>query len=259
MRNTLMTLIFVHFLFNNSIGSVNSNCDCGPKAKESERELIDSLKRQAKPYNSIVHIRYKRWVTGWSSASFIGDDLIITARHSVGKKLGLATKWIEIYLPESPSTCVKLSKRDFKIIEMGDDLKGDIALVKILNSELQNRIKHSSLVCANTSAIEALHNTKAIVHLTGFPCDKNGALIDKSLPANELVFTLDGKAQNVFCAYGIYTCTGDSGAPLWYEKDGVYYIIGVHHGGGKDASFDAELNMSLLINDDVINWINSNK
>ncbi len=55
----------------------------------------------------------------------------------------------------------------------------------------------------------------------------------------------------------MFTCTGDSGAPLWLKDNNDFFIIGIHHGGGKDGKFYDNSNISVKINDQIVNWINS--
>ena len=90
--------------------------------------------------------------------------------------------------------------------------------------------------------------------MTGFPCDYNGdKKIDKQAPKPTLKMDSLGK----LIGYPMYTCTGDSGAPLWFNENGRFYLIGVHHGGnaGHRDYENTDYNISVYFNKEVIEWV----
>lgn len=64
------------------------------------------------------------------------------------------------------------------------------------------------------------------VHLTGYPADKPDQLWEKSAAKSNI------NNGPLVLQYGMYTQEGDSGAPIWSNISGQYFLVGIH-GTGK--------------------------
>ena len=55
----------------------------------------------------------------------------------------------------------------------------------------------------------------------------------------------------------MYSCTGDSGAPIWVKLNEKYYIIGIHHGGNENNQdfLSLQYNVASAFSDKSIDWI----
>jgi len=83
--------------------------------------------------------------------------------------------------------------------------------------------------CFSIANYDSLKSNIDSLFITGYPSDKQETK-DGSL------WTKGDKIQNVFdtrnyLSYGIYTETGDSGAPIWTYLNGKYYVVGIHNRG----------------------------
>ena len=250
MKNYLLLIPLL--LITSKTNTVN-NCDCtGENEWKNERVVVAAELDEQNPYNSIINIHVKRWYNSgfYSTASFINNSTIITAHHNL-----LRRSHIKRITYTINGETVELKRRDFEIhyYQRKYRTNSDIAIIKITNlnkiKEVQTNMKIS---------VDILNNTDSNVHLTGFPCDsEDDNMIDKQASASSL--KLDSSAKLI--GYPLYTCTGDSGAPLWVMHDNSHYLIGIHHGGneGNQEFHNISYNISTYLNKDVINWINSVK
>lgn len=178
----------------------------------------------------------------------MNDSVLITAHHNLVRKAHITRIRYQI-----DGKNVELRKKDFKIIYYQKNLntKTDIAVIKITNtSKIVNR--------ENKFEIDekVISNINDSAFLTGYPCDYSGKkMLNKSTPSSLLKISSDSK----LIGYPLYTCTGDSGAPLWVELNGKYYLIGIHHGGNEGiVDFkDTQYNVSVYLNTAVIKWLSS--
>ena len=217
-----------------------------------ERTILDSTDIQMYPFNSIIKLNVKRWYNflgpHYGTASFLNDSILITAHHNLVRKAHITKIW---YLDNGKN--VELRKRDFEIIYYQQKLntKTDIAVIKITNPD--KIIKRDKKFEISENVITNIQDS---VNLTGFPCDYSGLkMLNKSTVSTLLKISSDLK----LIGYPLYTCTGDSGAPLWVKSNGKFYLIGIHHGGNENITdfSGTQYNVSVYVNSDIIKWISS--
>jgi len=229
--------------------------DCGPFNKRGERKEIISTLLNVAPYDGIIHIGVKRagQSTRYSTATFIDKDVMITANHNVMTSLMITSIQFNIR-KNGKDVWITLGIGDFEILHFTrrHDKWNDVALIWIKNLKPFGDYKYTIFNTADIGQITT--NVDDLFHLTGFPCDKPDILMDKTTQKANLEFD----ATNTIISYSnLFTCTGDSGAPLWIEKEGKFYIVGIHHGGDDINAFPEknETNISRKLTPNILNWI----
>ncbi|ASE62115.1 hypothetical protein CEQ15_11735 [Chryseobacterium indologenes] len=265
MKAVRILFIFFLFLFGNlTYCQIKIHRDCGPEKYLNTRSFVESEVLNLKPYNAIVHINVRGLKKSWGTATFINENTLITARHVVDKwLLNKIIVYKNLFENGKIKTIeVTLLKEDI-IIKNAPRKKGsyfsdDISLI-ILSETGRNKLQpiySGSLEVTNYKLLD-LHPDE-IVSLTGYPVDLAESGIDhsdilsnKSTTFKELIFPKEYE----LVGYPLFTCSGDSGAPLWVKVKDKYYIIGIHHGGpeGVKEFTPIELNASALIPEN--NWI----
>jgi len=232
--------------------------DCGPWDLVSFRDMIYGTRRLTMAFPYIMHIQTNRGrKADWGTVSFISPNTLITARHVLSHPATLSS--LMIAAPSAAGdTWYTLYRGDFQLIYYNNPNEPftDIALIKITNSEKLKALYHGNFAL-DTVSDPGIKPTDS-AHLTGYPCDKGSfasGVPDTLMEKRTLIGDLHIAPSII--AYHMFTCTGDSGAPLWIEKNGQFYIVGVHHGGGEDAGLDESYNFSYPLTNDIIKWINS--
>lgn len=238
--------------------------DCGPERYLNTRSFVESEVLNFKPYNSIVHINVRGLKKSWGTATFIDENTLITARHVVDKwLLNKIIVYKNIFENGKIKTIeVTLLKEDMIIKnaprKKGNYFSDDISLI-ILSETGRSKLKpiYSGSIEVTNYKLLDLHPDQ-IVTLTGYPVDlaesgmdHSDILSNKSTSIKELIFPKEYE----LVGYPLFTCSGDSGAPLWVKVMDKYYIIGIHHGGpeGVKDFTPNELNASALIPEE--DWI----
>jgi len=228
---------------------------CGPAGKENLRTNIVKEQLNTSPFNSIVHIVVKRIYrrTGSpSTASFIGGNVLITANHSL-----IRSPFISDIILKMNGMSVKLKKRDFKIYHFHQGLfhkeNKDIAIL-VLRKDIKDALgDYSHFQLANFDLIKP--NTEKF-HLTGFPFDRPDTLVDKTTGYKDIKKESSGNALG----YDLYTCKGDSGAPLWCQDNGIFKVVSIHHGKGGLSEFDCRTtNWGIKVTSEIIEWVDRKK
>lgn len=248
--------LFLSFIFWVVAGTTfgYSQCDecTGKDEWKALRTVIEGDAGKERPFDSVVKINVKRFYNpnwGGGTASFIAKDKLVTARHTLVRKG--AIRKINFNTVKGK---VFLKKKDFTVhyYEGPGKLASDVAVIHITNSaKLPEGVTQFKIIEDFDSA--DLENRK--IHLTGYPCDSQGQLIEKQADFADCSFD----RQKIFIGYPMFTCQGDSGAPLWVEIENVFYVVGIHHGGpeGVKPLREKQHNMSVLINEQVIEWLQS--
>jgi V8-like Glu-specific endopeptidase len=231
---------------------------CGPEVYLNSRSMVQTEVLNTYPYSAIVHVNMR----GWGTATFINDSTLITARH-------VADKWwlrkMSIYKNIFKSGKVEtlsaqLRADDFSVKNVASDnchfISSDISFI-VLSETGKAKVRglySGSLEIVNYKKLNL--NPDQEVILTGYPVDLaetgvNGTdiLSDKKTKVSDLIF--HEKCDMV--GYKLFTCSGDSGAPLWVKAGEKYYVIGIHHGGPENVEeFNREeRNSAALIKDEV--------
>jgi V8-like Glu-specific endopeptidase len=242
-------------------------CDtvrCGPWYNVDSTDKIIGARTSTIPYPNILHIETHRKYfkvkskIDYGTVSFFNSNTLITAKHVLSGgdlvqiKLSGSTPDKDNWISFNKGT-------DFKVFEYPyNGVQNDIAVIKILNKTKLAQVYKGEFSISNID--EDKFDSSQTVNLTGYSCyfandpAEHDTLVNKTTIFSKLNFS-----KKRFFAYHLFTCIGDSGAPLWIAKDGKYYIIGIHHGGGEDAGFPEkdEYNISVRLNQDLIQWLNS--
>lgn len=231
--------------------TIPENCDnpCGPIEKIEARVVVDDSLAQMKPYNFVIHQTFNRLFGTYSStSSFIAPDVLITAHHNVKNKGFI--QGITFHNPIDHSQTIYFKKREFTIYYYKSKLgvSSDIALIKFKDKTKIAPFYYGSF---QLQTFETITSTTAQVHLTGFPCDMSDTKMDKS---DSYVNILAHEKESLL-GYNMFTCTGDSGAPLWIMENNIPTLLGIHH-GGNEGYFKNCYNISAKIDINVQNWIN---
>jgi V8-like Glu-specific endopeptidase len=232
---------------------------CGPEYNLKNRQDIVGPVAENAPYNGIVHIG-KNNGEDWGTGAWISDSVLITARHVA---LGLrnleliqytATGYHDLYFRSSEYQVIY--DRTYR-----RSINHEIALIKFTNrSKIKPLINTIFSLRDYTALWPTIGND---VYLTGYPFDKADAnqnrkpfpvdtLSDKHCVKDSLQFSND----HTMVGYPLYTCSGDSGAPLWVRLGNSYYIIGIHFGYSPGWVQNPKYNLSTLLNKQELDWIN---
>jgi len=223
---------------------------CGPYQSISFREQLHGDRLKEVPNCFILHQGITRGKTNYSTGSFIAPDMILTAHHNVWSKVTIR-RYRFCNKAVDPSLWVTLKPRDVEIITFGSvKAPTDLAIIRIKNPQKLQKIYKGHFEIGSLDSSDS----SALVHLTGFPCDLPDILVDKKTTISELNL----KSESSLIGFQMYTCTGDSGAPLWTLTNGVPTIVGIHHGGGEHY-FPDDWNCAASIGPNVLDWIESIK
>jgi V8-like Glu-specific endopeptidase len=232
---------------------------CGPAIYFNTRSFLQNDSLNQSPFNAIVHVDMK----GWGTATFINDSTLITAKHIADKnRLKTMSIYKNIFKGGTVENLfVELTSKDFVVKNAPTDdchfISSDISFV-VLKASGKEKVKpiytnHMEVADYSTLNID----TSKVIILTGYPVDLAGnglnntdILSNKRATFKELLF--DKKCEMV--GYKLFTCSGDSGAPLWVENNGKYYVIAIHHGGPERGTiFNSEKrNSAALIRNAIL-------
>jgi V8-like Glu-specific endopeptidase len=254
----IFVLLFPMTAFCQKAIMVRSEDSCHPGTGSDNRKDILGAAGQEFPFNGIVHIG-KNKGNDWGTGAFISTDEIITARH-VAK--GLHNLEL-IQYTEGNMIDIYLSRGDFEVYydhNYGNATDHDLAIIRITDPSKIKALANFIFKIADYNTLWAQINSP--VHLSGFPFDKADkdqyrkpypvdTLSDKSTTIDKLLFN----PAKTMMGYPLYSCSGDSGAPVWVKIGPDYFIIGVHEGYKNGAVADNDYNICTLINKSEYDWI----
>jgi hypothetical protein len=145
------------------LGRSCNNCDSEHKWDEiSSDKLLKST-----PFNKIFHLSFKRHndIPHYGTASFVSEDLLVTARHCVHHQQNL--EYLELTSASVKNRWVRLNKKDFKIYyytEKVDSRANDIALIRIINQQ-----KLKLLYSGHFELTDGNYDSVKEINITGFP------------------------------------------------------------------------------------------
>jgi V8-like Glu-specific endopeptidase len=247
------------FIFNLVTLYAQESCDkvydgcikpCGPISERDNRTIIDESFNDKAPYNYVIHQTFDRYTGFFSStSSFIAPHILITAHHNVVRKSLI--KGITFFNPINHKESIYFKKSEFKIYTYKKKLntQTDIAIIVFKDPK---KIAPYYNGCFVLKDILACKSENSEAHLTGFPCDVPDTKIDKK----DKLVNLQTSADMPIIGYNFFTCTGDSGAPLWTIENNQPTVIGIHH-GGNEGYLNNCYNIAAKIDAAVINWINT--
>lgn len=219
---------------------------CGPQQYDSQRVTIIGQSLQQAPFSFILHQEIKRGGTNYSTGSFISPDMLITAHHNVFqpgfiRKLSFCNKSID------PQHWVTFKRKEVEIFTFSSaQAPTDIAIIKFKSPAKIRELYRGHF---NVGSFGETGDS-AVFHLAGFPCDRPDTLVEKSVTTHRIRL----HENQTLIGYQMYTCTGDSGAPLWYSHENSPTIVGIHH-GGCERNFSTDWNCSAQITSNVVAWI----
>jgi V8-like Glu-specific endopeptidase len=241
--------------------------DCGPFSQlPYVIKVLDST-ANSYPFNCLVHIetnrkygvaRVAKWKADWGTGTFISDDCILTAHHVL-----LYPTWLKEIKLANPHPATKEDKwvtfneNDFQLNfykpyrSQGnyEAISNDIAILKITNKEKLKQIYKANIPCTKINDSTEVQQ----FHLSGYPSyfaaskGHYDTLITRTASNKDVNITTDSN----FIFYPLFSCSGDSGAPIWVVKNSTAYVVGVHHGG-----YDDTHNEAVRLDDDMLRWIN---
>jgi len=166
--------------------------------------------------------------TYFSSGAYIGDGIIVTAAHnlyseSTSRVDGVA---VECGVTDHHDGAGRIDgfRSDLIAIWPGyhfKDFRDDTALLRI-----RDRPAATFEVAPDDLALAKDQD----IYLAGFP--------GSGYAEGQHMYSARGKILSVdatFIEYGIVTATGNSGGPVWVERDGHFLLVGVHVSGGGDV------------------------
>jgi V8-like Glu-specific endopeptidase len=176
-----------------------------------------------------LQVRRKKVVvsqTFFSSGAYIGDGLVLTAAHNLHSMCGDS---VEAVAAECGVTVHQDGAGRLETFTRND-------VADPPNYHFKFYPEDTALLrvpaATATSAFEIAPDDLVLppdqeVHLAGFPGNgytQNGEFMYES-KAKAL------KVTDLYLLYAITTATGNSGGPVWVERDGHFYIVGVHVAG----------------------------
>ncbi len=169
--------------------------------------------------------------TYFSSAAYIGNGVVLTAGHNLHSMLGDSV--------ESVGIECGVTERHASAGQLVGFTRGDVAISPEYHFKFYPQ--DSALLrvppAAAAGAFEVAPDDLPLaagddVHIAGFPGDGYTG-------HGEFLFAGVGKVLKVtdlYILYGIETTTGNSGGPVWVERDGHFYLVGVHISGVPGAT-----------------------
>ncbi len=252
-----MTKLRLAFLFFSTVFFAQNDCDqvysgckkpCGPVSERENRVILNDSLNSVSPYNYIIHQDFKRYSGTFSStSSFIAPNVLLTAHHNVVRSFLI--RGITFHNPKNHEETIYFKKKEFKIYTFKNKLNTltDIAIIVFEDAKKIAPFYNGHFAVNDVANIK---DNNLDAHLTGFPCDIANTKIDKKTKVSSL-YTNENLS---LIGYNMFTCTGDSGAPLWVIENNVPTIIGIHH-GGNEGYMEGCFNISARINKSVLQWI----
>jgi V8-like Glu-specific endopeptidase len=163
----------------------------------------------------------------FSSGAYVGDGLVVTAGHNLYSSLvsSVDAVAVECGAIEHHDGAGRMDgfTRNMVAVWPGhrfEDYRDDTALLRI-----PERPTAAFEVAPDDLVLEKGQD----VYLAGFPGTGYGE--------GQHMYSARGKLLRVdqeFLEYGIVTATGNSGGPVWVERDGHFLLVGVHVAGAQD-------------------------
>ena len=259
--NKIRSLInlFLALLAFNPLLSFGQECDLNStKERRKQVELIE------RPFNYVVQMDMRRGKTFHGTSFFIHPRVLLTAGHNLRKrpqfiftrvksitlKVGatspnnyLAIETITTIQNENIFTLQSFNKR-YNIFE-------DFGIIILPDENLYNKIGgHFKLTVFD----EISHNGKEI-QIAGYPRDKPECTMWTDKTENYFSFINENSnpLKSKYLKYDFTTESGVSGAPVWYNENGLNNVFAIHTYGNDND--DRRCNTATIITAEIFNQI----
>lgn len=238
-------------------------CGCCYDSVKQKRVDILGDRLRAAPFAGIVKL-FVNSVDFRGTASFISDNILITASHNLVANTE-AKKLYFLITTNRGDTLIKIKKNEYNIELFGDrsgsDIKNDIALIVLKNNQKFDGLLISKLKIANFHDI--YNQLVDTIHITGYPCDKEvdadfgnfkkDTLTDKFMTNKDSLYF---NSDSTIAGFTLCACSGDSGAPVWVNINGIFYVVGIYHGLSNIIDFNKIMRVAALLDRRKIERIN---
>lgn len=201
------------------------------------------------PYNSLVKIKIKfAKGTYFSSGFLIDDSNVLTAGHAVYDPDHGAVEKVTVVIGGTNEEYELAPSSIFvspEYVKNPDNHSEDVGLIH-LNTPVKGNRKYFTL--ADEATINSLVDQKNKVELAGFT-NESGVDIKDLVPwtMKGTILTTSVNGQPNMLLHDVDTASGQSGSPLFIEKDGQYQVVAIHI----NALAGVDANGGLKINDSV--------
>lgn len=211
--------------------------------EENRQHKVESI---APPLDAACRfqvIRKRAWLFSgsyFSSGAHIGGGVILTAGHNLHSSTMSVVEDVSVECgvakhKDGAGHIDHFTRSSIAVVPgyHWDDFQRDTAIIHVANPP----------PAAFEVAADDLQLQKGDeVHLSGFPGDGY-------TPNGEFLFSAAGKIVAVdptFIVYAITTATGNSGGPVWIEKDGRFIVVGVHVSGAGNIGTARRVSQSIV-------------
>lgn len=232
----------------------SGNICTGDSTLKNNRRIVNIEEMQSTPFGAIAQLyRTKVCTKVLGTVSFVNDSFLLGSAHYIHAKKLINKIKLKRRNETGKEIEITFKRGEFEIIpNLNHNVsRFDFTVIKVKDiSKLQEFFKGSfNIATYNSLASLAIDS----VHLTGYPFDYKGLLIEKASKFSSLKIGSDEE----IIGYPMFSCSGDSGAPLWVNFNDKYYLIGVHHGGNENNLDFTPLqyNVASVISDTSLGWI----
>ncbi len=209
------------------------------------------------PFPSIARLETKRATFGYGkhfhgTGSVINKRFILTAAHNIYHKKFLSSfKHAYIALGYNNGQAIRTLEKRYRLnstrVAHGFDYKIFSRDFGIIDLGIELSSPHISFRLPEENEVKELVMEGVNLQFAGYPGEHHGGKTLKGASCNSLEYKYDG----VFLTYQIDTATGNSGGPVWFEKDDEYIIVGVH------VKESAAVAINTKILKDIKSWMSN--
>ncbi len=249
------SLILICIFYSTALVVKSGNICTGDSTLKNNRRIVNIEEMQSAPFGAIAQLyRTKVLTKVLGTVSFVNDSFLLGSAHYIQAKKLINKITLKRKNETDKTIEVTFKKDEFEIIPNINHnvIRFDFTVIKVKNIRKLQEFFKGSFNLATYNSLESLPIDS--VHLTGYPYDDSlSRLIEKASNFS----TLKVGSDKEIIGYPMFSCSGDSGAPLWVKYNDKYYLIGVHH-GGNEGNLDftrLQYNVASVISDTSLGWI----